>query len=319
MHEFFVIFQLCKNFVENNIRKFTIRKLKISKPLMRPSKLLFDEIVAKISPIYGINEAKSITFLLFEQFTGFTKMDILTNKTLTQNYDFEPLIERLLNHEPIQYITGNGYFLGLKFLVEKGTTLIPRPETEELTLLAIEKLKEMKKSEYLKVLDIGTGTGCIPISIAKALDFVNVNAWDISEKALKIAKMNADLNSVKVNFQLNDILNWKAINCDKFDLIISNPPYVTNAEKAEMNKNVLDFEPHLALFVGDDEPLIFYKNIVEFANFNLKNGGHLSVEINENFCQETVKLFENSGFKSIELLKDIHGKDRMISAKKPLT
>jgi release factor glutamine methyltransferase len=286
---------------------------------MRPSKLLFDEIVSKISPIYGNNEAKSITFLLFEQFTGFTKTDILSNKTLTQNYDFDPLIERLLNHEPIQYITGNGYFLGLKFLVEKGTTLIPRPETEELTLLAIEKLRGMKKPENLKVLDIGTGTGCIPISIAKMLDYVEVSGWDISEKALAIAKLNADLNEASAIFKQNDILNWKEINCDKFDLIISNPPYVTNAEKAEMNKNVLDFEPHLALFVENHDPLIFYRNIADFANSNLKNGGHLLVEINEKFGQETAKLLENSGFKSIELIEDIHGKDRMISAKKPMT
>lgn len=283
---------------------------------MRYSKLLFDEIVSKISPIYGNNEAKSITFLLFEQFTGFKKIDILTNKILTQNYDFEPLVERLLNQEPIQYITGNGYFLGFKFLVEKGTTLIPRPETEELTLLAIEKIKGMKKSENLRVLDIGTGTGCIPISIAKTLDNVEVNGWDISEKALKIAKLNADLNAPKVIFQLNDILNWREIKCNKFDLIISNPPYVTNGEKAEMNKNVLDFEPHLALFVEDNDPLIFYKNIVDFAYNNLNHGGYLLVEINEKFGFETTNLFENSGFKSIELLNDIHGKDRMISAQK---
>jgi release factor glutamine methyltransferase len=284
---------------------------------MRPSKLLFDEIVAKIQAIYEINEAKSITFLLFEQFTGFTKADILSNKMLAQNYDFEPLIERVLNHEPVQYIVGNTYFYGNKFVVKNGITLIPRPETEELVQLAINALKTMEKPmSKLSVLDIGTGSGCIAISIAKALDYVEVTAFDISKQAIHWADINSQLNNTFVKFEVQNILDWEHINCEKFDLIISNPPYLTQAEKLEMNKNVLDFEPHLALFVEDTDPLIFYRNIALFAQRKLTDNGILMVEINENFGSETAECFTMAGFKSPEVKKDLNNKNRIVTAKK---
>ncbi len=283
---------------------------------MRPSKLLFDEIVEKISKLYDKNEAKSITFLLFEQFTGFTKTDILSNKILIQNYDFEPLIKRLLNHEPVQYILGNTRFAGNEFIVKQGVTLIPRPETEELVALAISQLKLKKdNNQKLKVLDIGTGTGCIAISIAKELDYVDVTAWDISEKALEIAQFNNKLNKTTVIFELKNILEWPSINCQSFDLIISNPPYVTVSEMAKLNKNVIDFEPHLALFVPDNDPLIFYRNIAQFAKSKLVPNGLLLFEINENYGYETADILKKEGFEFCEIIADINNKNRIIIAK----
>jgi release factor glutamine methyltransferase len=282
---------------------------------MRASKLLFTELVAKIEPIYGIDEAKSIIFLLFNQFIGFSKTDVLANKSILQNYDFNPLIERLLADEPVQYIIGNTLFLDNKIVVKQDVTLIPRPETEELVILAIEKLNAMKKPHNkLKVLDIGTGSGCIAISIAKAVDNVEVTSWDISEEALKIAQINAQLNKVEVNFKQENVLEFAENQATIYDLIISNPPYVTHGEKARMEMNVLAYEPHLALFVEDAEPLIFYKKIARLAQKILQKNGLLLFEINENFGQETADCVKNEGFSLVKIIKDIHSKDRILLA-----
>jgi release factor glutamine methyltransferase len=284
---------------------------------MRSSKLLFNEIVGRITSIYPIDEAKSIVQLLFEQFIGFSKTDILLDKLIVQNYNFEPIIARLLAHEPVQYIIGNSYFYGNKFIVSNQTTLIPRPETEELVQLSIAKLKsQQKNNEYLTALDIGTGTGCIAISIAKELDYVAFTAWDISQEALKIAEINAKLNDVKIGFEHVDVLNYKADITPNYDLIVSNPPYVTMAEKAEMHKNVLDFEPEQALFVSNENPLIFYKKIAEISQLILKPNGFLLFEINEQFGVETADCLIKIGFKNVEIHKDINNKNRMISAQK---
>jgi release factor glutamine methyltransferase len=273
---------------------------------MRQSKILFDQLADKLTSIYEPNEAKSIVFLLFE----------LTNKIITQNYNFEPLIQRLLNHEPVQYIIGNTYFYGSKFVVLKGTTLIPRPETEELVELAISKLKELYNNQAINVLDIGTGTGCIAISIAKSVKNALVSAWDVSKESLSIAKLNAELNDVKVTFNAVNVLDFSNGNSEKYDMVISNPPYVTISEKANMNKNVLDYEPELALFVDDNDPLMFYKKIGEIAIEMLCDNGYLLFEINERFGHKTAKCLALIGFEKIEIIKDINGKDRIISCQK---
>lgn len=282
---------------------------------MRESKKLFDELVIKINTIYDLNEAKSILFLLFEQLLGFSKTDILLNKPLIQEYDFEPIISRLLAFEPVQYIIGNAHFFEHKFLVKKGVTLIPRPETEELVFLAINYLKEKAlQNETLHVLDIGTGTGCIAISIAKAIENASVTAFDIEPEALEVAQLNNRLLKANVDFQLQDALNLPKKAIQEFDMIISNPPYVTIAEKAQMNKNVLDYEPDIALFVDDNTPLLFYEKIGEYAINSLKLGGLLLFEINEKFGTETCSALKKIGFENCEIIKDLNNKNRIVLA-----
>jgi release factor glutamine methyltransferase len=284
---------------------------------MRSSKLLLNEITAQLTTIYSLEEARSIVFMLFEQFIGFSKTDVLIDKPITQNYDFEPLIERLLNSEPIQYLLGNCYFFGNKFIVSKHNTLIPRPETEELVSLAISKLSQFpQNNETLKVLDIGTGTGCIAISIAKSVSNSTVSAWDISTAALEIAQLNAQLNNVKVKFEQVDILDYYSEPTHNYDLILSNPPYVTEAEKQDMHKNVLEYEPNIALFVENDNPLLFYNKIGAVAQNLLKPTGILLFEINEQFGQETANCLLKLGYKNIEIIKDIHKKNRIVAAQK---
>ena len=221
-------------------------------------------------------------------------------------------LERLKNEEPIQYIIGTTEFYGFPFLVDKNT-LIPRPETEELVewiLLEVEKIKNPKP---LHLLDIGTGTGCIPISLAKNLPTANISAIDVSKNALKIASKNAKENNVNVDFIEIDILETETLN-KQFDIIISNPPYVRELEKVEIQNNVLQNEPHLALFVSDDNPLIFYNKIADLAKQHLTKDGLLFFEINQYLGEETVKILSEKGFKNIELRKDMSGNDRMIRA-----
>ena len=232
---------------------------------------------------------------------------------------FENAVTRLKNHEPIQYIIGITEFYGLPFKVNS-STLSPRPETEELVQWVIDVAKP--KTGMLSILDIGTGTGCIAISLAKNLPDATVHAIDVSKRALTVAKTNEKLNKVTTAFIELDILNWKTGLCDlvlenlRFDIIVSNPPYVRQLEKAVMNPNVLQHEPHLALYVEDDDPLIFYKTIAEFATAYLKNEGQLFFEINQYLGVETLQLLNDFGFKYVELKKDIFGNDRMVSGTK---
>ena len=210
---------------------------------------------------------------------------------------------------PIQYITGESFFMGLKFIVNKNV-LIPRQETEELVEWIInDNLNSRKK---LQVIDIGTGSGCIAIALAKFIKNSRVTAWDIDEKILSVAEKNASKNKVKVLFELKDITTIKSNN--KFDLIISNPPYICDSEKLGMQNNVLLFEPHLALFVNDNDPLFFYLKIIDFAKSNLNDNGKIFLEINENQSIGVIKLLNNAGFYDIELKKDFRLKNRMIKA-----
>jgi len=226
------------------------------------------------------------------------------------------IYEKLIQGIPLQYILGETEFYDLIVKVNP-SVLIPRPETEELVDWALITSRIINgETEILKLLDIGTGSGCIAISIKKYIPLADITAIDISEAALNIARQNADLNQVEINFIQDDIFkptNLELIN-SKYDLILSNPPYVTEAEKDQMLDNVLNHEPDIALFVPDNDPLVFYRAITDFALVHLKINGFLFLEINEKFGQETLNLLKKKGFKEIELRQDMGGKDRMIKA-----
>lgn len=218
-------------------------------------------------------------------------------------------ISQLQNNTPIQYITGQTEFYGLTFNVNENV-LIPRPETEELVNWIV---KDFKSKTNIKILDIGTGSGCIPITLAKELPSAKVSAIDISKEALTTAKSNTVLNNVEVNFIEKDILNTSKL-LSNFDVIVSNPPYVRELEKKQMQQNVLAHEPHLALFVKNENPLLFYEKIAELASQNLNQNGALYFEINEYLGKETAALLASKGFENIELKKDFFGVDRMLKA-----
>ena len=280
------------------------------------AKTLFNHLISEITSVYEENEAKSIVYLLLEHYLNLSKTDILLDNFVNQPFDFQDIIIRLKAQEPVQYIIGETEFYGRKFKVTPDT-LIPRPETEELVQLVVSSWPLAVGSvaqSPISVLDLGTGSGCIAISLACELPNAQVYAYDISEKVLKIAKENANRNNVNVIFEQLDILNCPPSSFPPFSIIVSNPPYVMNAEKSEMEQNVLDYEPHLALFVEDSNPLIFYKAIAEFAFKNLIINGLCVVEINQAFGLETAELFWNQGFRYVEVVKDMFGKDRMVKA-----
>jgi release factor glutamine methyltransferase len=224
---------------------------------------------------------------------------------------FEMIIDRLLNYEPIQYILGSTFFFGSDFIVDKHV-LIPRPETEELVSWILEKVDT---KQPIKILDIGTGSGCIAIILAKQIAQAEVYAMDVSTAALSIAKKNAEANGVVVQFIEASILEWQSQDMF-FDIIVSNPPYVRESEKEMMSPNVLNYEPHLALFVDNNNPLLFYKAIVEMSKINLTSEGLIYFEINEYLAEETKSLFSSTFFESVQLKKDIFSKNRMLCARK---
>ena len=269
-----------------------------------------------LSKIYPKTEIDSFFFLMIEEKLNLQRIDTVLKPDLLISQDnlttFLKIIKRLQNEEPIQYILKKTSFYGLPFIVDKNT-LIPRPETEELVAWIIEEASKGKlhKKDKISILDIGTGTGCIPISLAKNLIKSSVSAIDISQKALLIAKKNALLNNTKIDFFEMDILNTESLP-QKFDIIVSNPPYVRELEKTAIKKNVLQNEPHLALFVDNNNPLLFYKKIADLAIEYLRQDGLLFFEINQYLEKETVKMLEMKGFKNIELRKDLFGNYRMI-------
>tara|TARA_R110002073_G_scaffold8207_7_gene45940 strand:+ start:46997 stop:47875 length:879 start_codon:yes stop_codon:yes gene_type:complete len=277
----------------------------------------------QLSDVYPQTEIDSFFFLLIEEFLEFQRIDvslkpdfkILEEKTTQLNF----AVKRLQKEEPIQYILGKTEFYGLPFIVNEHV-LIPRPETEELVEWILSEVKkfqldvissEVEKS--LNILDIGTGSGCIPISLKKNLTKAEVNAIDISKEAIRVAKQNAKLNEVQITFLEHDILILKDLG-QQFDVIVSNPPYVRDLEKHEIKNNVLENEPHLALFVKDNNPLLFYDKIADLAKTHLKSNGMLFFEINQYLGKETVDLLKRKGFENIELKKDLFGNDRMILA-----
>ena len=281
--------------------------------ILKEFKLFFNEA---LSAIYPKTEIDSFFFILMEEKLNLQRIDtvlkpdyLITEKNLI---DLKTIVKRLQKEEPIQYIIGTTEFYGLPFLVDKNT-LIPRPETEELVTWVLDEIKVLTNNKIteLSILDIGTGTGCIPISLAKNLTSLNISAIDISPEALLIAKQNAILNKVTIAFIELDILGAKSLP-QEYDVIISNPPYVRELEKEGIKNNVLENEPHLALFVADENPLIFYNKIADLAKQQLSKNGMLFFEINQYLGKETVSMLAEKGFKNIQLKKDLFGNDRMI-------
>lgn len=264
---------------------------------------------------YPQEEIESFIRLIFSWMKNYSITDIILKKDEELDADerqkLVTIVERLKMFEPIQYILGETEFYGLTFRLSQDV-LIPRPETEEL----VDWILRDSPIPSARILDVGTGSGCIPISLKKQLVQANVSACDISPKALQIARNNTLLNQVDVNFFELDILNTTTYALpEKLDILVSNPPYIRNSEKELMHDNVLRFEPHLALFVDDESPLIFYNALAKFGSKNLNPGGLIYWEINEAYGIECYELLEKEGFSDIVLRKDLNGKDRMIKAR----
>lgn len=283
--------------------------------ILKEFKTLFTD---KLSELYPQTEIDSFFFLLIEEYLGFERIDTVLKSAFEISQEQFNLLEsatnRLQKEEPIQYILGKTEFYGLPFFVNEHV-LIPRPETEELIEWIIEKVTSTSLSDQNNILDIGTGSGCIPITLKKKLSKANITSIDVSEIAIEVAIKNAELNNVEINFIHQDILNTSELH-QKFDLIVSNPPYVRELEKEEIKNNVLENEPHLALFVEDHNPLLFYDKIADLAKEFLLENGLLFFEINQYLGKETVELLQTKGYKNIELKKDLFGNDRMILAHK---
>ena len=272
------------------------------------------QFIKELTPIFDEGEAESFFYLILEEKQQLKRIDLALQPDLVFSKDemivWNLILEQLKQEIPVQYLLGKTSFYGLDFEVNPNV-LIPRPETEELVDWIIKSQKSKVKSQEFRILDIGTGSGCIAISLAKNIPNAQVFAIDVSEKALATAKKNAEINKVKVSFLSINILAKTDLE-QQFDIIVSNRPYVRNLEKDEIKKNVLDNEPHLALFVEDDDALIFYKKIAELAMKNLSDNGQLFFEINQYLGKEMIELLERMNFKNIELRKDIYGNDRMI-------
>lgn len=270
----------------------------------------------ELKDTYNPQEIQSICRIVFLDVLQYTKIDIhiRKNEILDESFvdKFFEIVRLLKIGHPLQYIIGETEFSGLKFGVNP-STLIPRPETEELVLLARERLAAGKK-----VLDIGTGSGCIAIALSAACPEAEVTGIDISPEAVETARANAVRNRVKAEFLIRDILHFETEAWQQYDLIVSNPPYVRESEKQDMQRHVLDHEPHRALFVPDSDPLLFYRRIAEFGCRYLASGGFLYFEINEALGKETAALLENYNYRQIHVVKDLFDKDRFVVAQAPI-
>jgi len=285
----------------------------------------------ELDAIYGKHEVDSFFYLCTEHYLSVPRIQLTLEPELTitkpETDTFFKVLEDLKQHKPIQYILGDTEFFGLPFKVNENV-LIPRPETEELVDMIIRNHSGpydcaqdvLREESQLKILDIGTGSGCIAISLAKNLPNAKVYALDVSLEALKVATQNAKSNNVEITFIEADILNASTWNLFfenlEFDIVVSNPPYVRELEKQEIQPNVLENEPHLALFVDDNNPLIFYKAITDFAVKKLKPKGKLYFEINQYLGEETKALLADANFEDVTLLKDLNGNDRMLKGEK---
>ena len=267
-----------------------------------------------LRPIYGERETEAIIRIIFHHLKGWNLTDMLIHESEPLSpfikSEIDKILERLLKHEPIQYITGEARFHGLELHVTPDV-LIPRPETAELVDIIADDTADKPD---LKVLDLCTGSGCIAIALARSLNFPMITALDISGPALKVARGNADNLKVKVDFIQADIFNWQA--ADDFDIIVSNPPYIDESEKASMDLNVLDYEPHNALFVPDADPLRFYIRITCLATKLLKPDGRLYFEINPRHALELKNILLKAGFSTVDIIRDSFGKERFIRAYK---
>lgn len=275
----------------------------------------------KLQTIYALDEAQAITNQVFEEVLMVKPHQIkMLNKPLSdgEEANLMDILNRLLKHEPMQYILGNAWFYGNKFIVTP-YTLIPRSETEELVELILDTVSNDKvlASSNPKIIDIGTGSGCIAISLKLNLPQAHVWALDKSTAALAIAKQNAKELNAKIQFIEDDILNINQTETAQvFDIIVSNPPYILENEQENMHKNVLAFEPHQALFVANNQPLLFYEAIANYALKYLKANGYLFFEINQQFGPQTSAMLQEKGFSDIKLLQDINQNNRMVLARK---
>lgn len=268
----------------------------------------------QLVPIYGAGETNAIIKIIFHHLKGWNLTDMLIHSQDELSpfikSEIDKILSKLLRNEPIQYITGEARFHGMNMKVAPGV-LIPRQETDELVDIII---TENENKSDLKVLDICTGSGCIAIALARNLKFADVSAVDISKTALEIAQENAKELKANVNFIEADIFEWDHFS--KYDIVVSNPPYIMDKEALKMEKNVLDFEPHEALFVRDDAPLVFYDKIADISMESLNSNGKLYLEINPLTADELYRLIESKGFSDINLLRDSYGKIRFLTCKK---
>ena len=269
--------------------------------------------IETLTPVFDAIESESIFYIVLEDFMKLRRVDVALNPALkiseSELVRWNSALEKLRLEIPVQYVLGKTSFCGLDFKVNEHV-LIPRPETEELVDWIV---RDSESDSPPKIIDIGTGSGCIAISLAKKISNSDVFAVDISEKALELAKLNSEINKVAVTFINQNILSVTNF-ADKFDIIVSNPPYVRELEKAEIKKNVLENEPHLALFVSDDDALLFYRKIAELAIDALNENGNLYFEINQYLGDETCEMLRQKGFSNVELRQDIYGNNRMIKA-----
>jgi release factor glutamine methyltransferase len=266
----------------------------------------------KLKDIYPISEIENIFYMICDYKHELKKIEVkITNRLLSESelLMHRNIIKRLQTNEPVQHIIGEIEFYGLPFYVNSNV-LVPRPETEELVDLILSETK----NEKLNILDIGTGTGCIPISLKHNLPNATVTSIDISKGAIETAQKNAVLNKIDISFLEKDILIADLLDLPQQDIIVSNPPYVLESDKKQMSATVLDFDPHLALFVDDSTPLLFYNRITELAKLKLNTSGKLYFEIHEDFGAETKQMLIKNGFTNTQIIKDMQGKDRMVIA-----
>lgn len=278
---------------------------------MTNSKELFQDLVKQITLPVDLGEIQSLVYLIMDKKLGVSKTEILSEKriALQDNALLRDIISRVNQSEPIQYILGEADFYGNTFIVNP-SVLIPRPETELLLEAVIDDANG--RGGKIKILDIGTGSGCIAISLALKIKHSEVTAVDISEKAIECAKQNAAQLHADVRFLKHDILR-QPIN-GKYDFIVSNPPYIAVEEKKEMDANVLNHEPHLALFAPNNDPLAFYKSIASKSKFAMLPEGSVWVEINARFGNEVKEIFESEGYYEVRIIKDLDNKDRIVTA-----
>ncbi len=283
---------------------------------MKNSKVLYLELINRISLDESREEISAVAYQIMEKVLSLNKTDILAEKMIDLSQQEEDAIsatiKRVNNLEPVQYVLGEAFFFNRKFFVDR-TVLIPRPETEELVASVIRKVGS---SSAVRIADIGTGSGCIAITLALELEKSAVYATDINTSALTVAKNNTTALRADVEFTMHDILH-NAIPFRNLDIVVSNPPYIPYEERTTMRESVFAFEPNSALFVPDEDPLLFYRALATRAFHALVPKGLLAVEINERFGAEVVSLFSSHGYKKVELVKDIFRKDRIVFGHKP--
>lgn len=275
-------------------------------------KTTLNKLRNSLIPLYGKGETEAIIRIIFHHLKNWNLTDILIHKEDELSPfirgQIDEILERLLKYEPIQYITEEARFHGMELKIKPGV-LIPRPETEELVDIIIDRNKER---DDLRILDVCTGSGCIALALARNLPFSKVTAIDISPLAIEVARANSDLLKTKIKIVEGDIFEWDPH--EKYDIIVSNPPYVLDKEALHMEKNVLNYEPHEALFVRDDDPLVFYERISDLSLECLAENGELYFEINPFFADSLKKMLEKKGFSEVNIIRDSYGKERFISS-----